>query len=100
MFPRDRDAPRCSRFGLAGLEQVNEAGARVPPVGRNAVGGWQDRIEHDASNTYGMVAHYRLRKVGAVESPVDIPRGIAEHFTEVGHVGGTLGRIVRAQIGA
>ena len=89
----------AGRFGRAGLEQVVEAGARVPPVGRNAVGGWQDRIEHDASNTCGKVAHDRLREVRAIGGSVDIPRGIAERLTKVGHVSSTFGRIVRAQIG-
>ena len=47
-----------------------------------------------------MVAHERLRKVGAIGSPVDIPRGIAEHLAEVGEIGGALGRIVGAEVGA
>jgi hypothetical protein len=47
-----------------------------------------------------MVAHQRLRKVGAIGIPVDIPRVIAEHLAEVGEIGGALGRIVGAEVGA
>ena len=90
----------AGRFRRAGLEEIVEAGARVPPVCGDAVGRRQDRIEDDAADALGVVAHERLRKVGAIGSPVDIPRGIAEHLAEVGEISGTLGRIVGAQIGA
>ena len=47
-----------------------------------------------------VVAHERLRQVGAVGRPVDIPRFNAEHLAEIGEIGGALGRIVGAEVGA
>ena len=56
----------AGRFRRAGLEDVIEAGARVPPVFGDGVGRRQDRIEDDAADALGVVAHQRLRQVGAV----------------------------------
>ena len=56
----------AGRFRRAGLEEVVEAGARVPPVSGDGVGRRQDRIEDDAADALGVVAHERLRQVGAI----------------------------------
>ena len=47
-----------------------------------------------------VVAHERLRQVRAVGRPVDIPRFKAEHLAKIGEIGGALGRIVGAEVGA
>ena len=90
----------AGRFRRAGLEDVVEAVARVQPVLGDVVGRGQDRIEDDATDALRVVAHDRLRKVGAIGRPVDVPRVIAEHLAKVGEVGGVLGRIVGAEVGA
>ena len=90
----------AGRFRRAGLEEVVEAVARVLPVCGDGVRRRQDRIEDDAADALGVVAHERLREVGAIGSPVDIPHGIAEHLAEVGEIGGAFGRIVGAEVGA
>jgi len=53
----------------------------------------------DTADAFGVVAHERLSEVGAIGSPVDIPRGKAEHLAEVGEISGTFGRIVGAKVG-
>ena len=87
-------------FRRAGLEEVVEAVACVLPVFGDGVGRRQDQIEDDAADALRVVAHERLRQVGAIGSPVDIPHGKAEHLAEVGEIGGALGRIVGAEVGA
>jgi hypothetical protein len=51
----------AGRFRRAGLEEVVEADARDPPVSGDGVGRRQDRIEDDAADAFGVVAHNRLR---------------------------------------
>ena len=84
----------------ASLEDVVKSIARVLPVFGDVVRGGQDRIEDDAANALGMVAHERLRQVRAIGHPVDVPRVLAENLAKVGEIGGALGRVVGAEVGA
>ena len=102
-FPTSR-APLAApaRYGrgssaaeISGLPLTNTAAVSGDGVGRR-----QDRIEDDAADPLGVLAHKGLRQVAAVPGPVDIPRGIAERLAEVGEIGGTLGRIVGSKVGA
>jgi hypothetical protein len=56
----------AGRFRRAGLEEVVEAVSRILPVRSDGVGRRQNRIEDDAADALGVVAHERLRKVAAV----------------------------------
>ena len=53
-------------FRRTRLEEVVNAGARDPPVSRNGVGRRQDRIEDDAADAFGVVAHERLRQIASI----------------------------------
>jgi len=53
----------AGRFRRAGLEDVVKPVARVLPVFGDVVRGGQDRIEDDAADALGMIAHKGLRQV-------------------------------------
>ena len=59
---------------------------------------WDAQMLYFLDQGFRVVAHERLRKIGAIRSPVDIPSVIAEHLAEVGEIGGALGRIVGAEV--
>ena len=91
----------AGRFRRAGLEEVVEAVARVLPVCGDGVGRRQDRIEDDAADAFGVVAHERLRQVASHRKSRRHSTLVkAEHLAEVGEIGGALGRIVGAKVGA
>jgi len=80
----------AGRFRRASLEDVPKPSLAFCQFAGDAVSGGQDRIEDDAADALGMVAHERMRQVGAVGRPVDVPYVEAEHLAEVGEIGRRL----------
>jgi hypothetical protein len=63
---RDGMGGAAGRFRRASLEKIVETGVRIEPESWNRGDRRQDRIEDDAADGFGVLAHERLRKEGAV----------------------------------